>query len=109
MIDLVSHARKRVGVPAVRLHTLRGPGDWLKANVNATGFFRVGYSDDLWRRIAAAAGEPAQQQLFSQVLHSCTPTLLTCKDHTSAGGLHACSSASMCTAGALQCPMHPLT
>ena len=82
------HVSTCVTLPAVSLYTLQGTDDWLKANVNATGFYRVGYSADLWRRIAAAAGDPAQQHLFSQV--SCTPNAFsTCSSSLADSSLHA--------------------
>ena len=51
---------------AVRLHTLAGGQDFLKANVRATGYFRVSYSPGLWARIATAAAAPRTRHLFSQ-------------------------------------------
>ena len=50
----------------MKLHALAGATDFLKANVRASGYFRVAYSHGLWSRAAAAAAAPHSQGLFSQ-------------------------------------------
>ena len=50
---------------AVSIAQLAGvPGDFIKVNVNQSGYYRVQYSDDLWHANARAAG--ANDTAFSQ-------------------------------------------
>ncbi|EIE20598.1 hypothetical protein COCSUDRAFT_44006 [Coccomyxa subellipsoidea C-169] len=51
------YASQRIGL-AVEVTTLQGEDDFIAANVNQSGYYRVQYSDDLWRAAARAAALP---------------------------------------------------